>query len=70
MAPKTKIRRSLLVILEIAGEKEMSQLVKEIENLKKNSFFYLTFKTTNRTPEWYQVMTFNRRSQVQFHLKN
>ena len=60
----TKVRRSLLVILNYVTEKDLLVIKSEIEQLQKNSMFFLTFKTKEGQMKWYQVITLNRRSKV------
>ena len=61
---ETKVRRSLLVILNYVTEIDLLVLKSEIERLKKNSIFFLNFKTKEGKVKWYQVITVNRRSKV------
>ena len=60
----TKVRRSLLVILNDVTEKDLLVFKSEIEQLKKNSMFFLVFKTKEGQMKWYQVITLNRRTKV------
>ena len=60
----TKVRRSLLVILNDVTEKDLLVFKSEIEQLKKNSMFFLVFKTKEGQIKWYQVITLNRRTKV------
>lgn len=60
----TKVRRSVLVILDSVGDEEVTIIRNETEKLKLNSYFYLVYKTNDTLIKWYQVITLNRRSQV------
>ena len=60
----TKVRRSVLVILDSVGDEEATIIRNETEKLRLNSYFYLVYKTNDSLIKWYQVITLNRRSQV------